>query len=185
MPPRRELPGFYFDETKNRYFPLSSKPKAAPASLAPALTNNAAKRRRLDSDSEPDQTQSSSNSEESRRGCFIEDGHVRTWRAIRDIQTTSSSRQRSRACRSVGFCWLWLEISDFILIYSGFLFLFLFLPFAETSIDHRWRPRRLVKCIACTPSQKVPSQRTKQVESFVSSLSHPDAPFFVSLAALY
>ncbi|KAI0058264.1 hypothetical protein BV25DRAFT_1891577 [Artomyces pyxidatus] len=26
---RRELPGFYFDEGKNRYFPLSSKPKAA------------------------------------------------------------------------------------------------------------------------------------------------------------
>ncbi|KDQ16071.1 hypothetical protein BOTBODRAFT_65014 [Botryobasidium botryosum FD-172 SS1] len=34
MPPR-ELPGFYFDETRNRYFPLSSKSKSASTSKLP------------------------------------------------------------------------------------------------------------------------------------------------------
>lgn len=151
MPPRRELPGFYFDEAKNRYFPLSSRPKEpsvpVPTLTASAGSNSGGKRRRLDLRSS---SVASSSSSSERRRSLGEESHVRTWHAIRDFQDTGSSRQRLRATRSVDLRRLCLGMFSCVTaFYSG------------RCIDHRWRRLLLVNRILSTQSHKVLSQHTE------------------------
>ena len=83
----RDLPGLYFDEAKNRYFPLSSKPKEPPSSTNSPFTTR--KQRR-------DKNTATHHAAEVSVDATTEPyyGLGSTWNAIDNMRATAGRRRR-------------------------------------------------------------------------------------------
>ncbi|KAG6833450.1 hypothetical protein H0H87_006816 [Tephrocybe sp. NHM501043] len=93
-----ELPGFYFDEARNRYFPLSSKPKHGPMQKEPVLIV-------LDHNSEAD-----SPLKRKRR-------RITSWSANEIVRMSFSASRRYRAAQRLN--WMVAPTASLVTVVDG------------------------------------------------------------------